>query len=471
MSETDYLIVGAGASGLAFADTLLAQADEGVTVTLVDRRAAPGGHWQDVYPFVRLHTPSAIYGVDSLPLGADRLDTAGENAGFYERASGPEVRDYFAAAAARLTGGGRATLLLRHEHTGPAAGGETVRDLTTGATETIRVRRRVVDARYLEASIPATHTPSFEVAEGARFVPVNDLPRVAEPGVRFAVLGAGKTAVDACVWLLDSGVDPARIRWVRPRDAWFYDRRHFQPLDQVAGIMEGSALDAEAAAQAESVEDLFERLEASGRLLRIDPTHPATMFRGTMLSARELRAVRQIEDVVRLGHIRRIEAGRMLLEAGESVTGPDFVHVDATATGLNPAPAAPIFQPGRIVLQQVRHLSPCFNSALIAFLESHREDDAEKNRLCPPNPYPTRREDWPAMVNTTWRAEARWLREADITAWISGTRLNLLRDLPQHAQEPAARSAIERYLTNVRPASERLSSLTQARGAGGAGTP
>jgi ribulose 1,5-bisphosphate synthetase/thiazole synthase len=52
--ETDYLVVGAGASGLAFADTLVAEAD--VDVTLIDRRTAPGGHWLDAYSFVRLHT-------------------------------------------------------------------------------------------------------------------------------------------------------------------------------------------------------------------------------------------------------------------------------------------------------------------------------------------------------------------------------------------------------------------------------
>ena len=37
---TDYLVVGAGASGLAFVDALVAEAD--VEVTLIDRRRAPG---------------------------------------------------------------------------------------------------------------------------------------------------------------------------------------------------------------------------------------------------------------------------------------------------------------------------------------------------------------------------------------------------------------------------------------------
>jgi cation diffusion facilitator CzcD-associated flavoprotein CzcO len=66
--ETDYLVVGAGASGLAFADSLLTEAD--VDVVLVDRREHAGGHWRDAYPFVRLHSPSAYYGVNSMPWAA-----------------------------------------------------------------------------------------------------------------------------------------------------------------------------------------------------------------------------------------------------------------------------------------------------------------------------------------------------------------------------------------------------------------
>ena len=113
-----------------------------------------------------------------------------------------------------------------------------------------------------EASIPATHRTPFDVAPSARVVPVNDLPAAIGSAASYVVLGAGKTAVDACVWLLDNDVQPDRIRWIRPRDAWFYDRRHFQPLEQVAAIMEGISLDAEAGAQAANVEELFARLEA-----------------------------------------------------------------------------------------------------------------------------------------------------------------------------------------------------------------
>jgi hypothetical protein len=397
--------------------------------------------------------------VSSLKLGQDRIDQVGENAGYYERATGDEIRAHFAEAALRLMHTGRVRLLTRHEHLGRGSDGERVRDLSTGKLHEIAVRRKVVDARYLEGSIPATHAVPFDVAAGARVVPVNDLPVAAQAASSYAVLGSGKTAADACMWLLDNGVEPDRIRWIRPRDAWFYDRRHFQPLEQVGATMEGISLDAEAAAQAANVDDLFEQLEASGRLVRIDPSWPATMYRGTMLSARELDAVRQIADVVRLGQVRRIEADRIVLERGETKTGADVLHVDCTAHGLNNAPATPIFRPGRIVLQQVRYLSPCFNAALVGFVEAHRDDDADKNQLCPPHPYPSSIEDWPQMMSCTWIAAGRWLSEPDLSAWVADSRLNLLRALPDHAAEPSAQTAVTRYLTHVTTAIERLGQL------------
>ncbi len=462
MIKADYLVVGSGASGLAFADTLVEE-DPDVELTLIDRRPGPGGHWLDAYPFVRLHTPSAYYGVNSLALGEDRIDQSGENAGFYERATGAEVRDYFAEVASRLTQTGRVRILPEHEHLGPGEIGEQVRDLSSGALHEVEVRRKVVDARYLEASIPATHEPSFDVAPRARVVPVNDLPAVARSGTRYTVLGSGKTAVDACTWLLDNDVGPDHIRWVRPRDHWFHHRRHFQALELVGGNMEGISLDAKAGAEAADIKDLFDRLEASGRLIRIDPSARATMYRITMLSPSEIDGLRQIDDVVRLGRVRRIEGDRILLEHGETDTGPDVLHVDCTALGLRSAPAVPVFNRGHIVLQQVRQNSPAFNAALIAFVEAHRDEDPDKNRLCPPNPYPRSIDDWPGMSRRTWQVEQRWLLEPDVAGWVAESRLNLLQGLPDRAADPPVKAAIERFLTHVGPAIEQLNRLRSLR--------
>jgi hypothetical protein len=63
------------------------------------------------------------------------------------------------------------------------------------------------------------------------------------------------------------------------------------------------------------------------------------------------------------------------------------------------------------------------------------------------------------MMARTWRAEGRWVREPDVSAWVAGSRLNLLRDLPEHAAEPAAQAAVERFLTHVQAATVRLGGL------------
>ena len=74
---SDYLIVGSGAVGMAFADVLLSETE--ATITIVDRYPAPGGHWNVAYPFVTLHQPSAFYGVSSKELGKGHVDQVGLN--------------------------------------------------------------------------------------------------------------------------------------------------------------------------------------------------------------------------------------------------------------------------------------------------------------------------------------------------------------------------------------------------------
>ena len=52
---------------MAFLDELINNTID-VTAVVVDKHAKPGGHWNDAYPFVRLHQPAATYGVNSRPL-------------------------------------------------------------------------------------------------------------------------------------------------------------------------------------------------------------------------------------------------------------------------------------------------------------------------------------------------------------------------------------------------------------------
>ncbi len=456
MIDTDYLIVGAGAAGMAFADSLIAESD--ADVVIVDRRDRPGGHWNDAYPFVRLHQPSAYYGVNSLPLG-DSIDQDGPNAGWYGRATGAEICDYFQRVLEQLLASGRVRFFGEYDYSGDWSSEHRLVSRPTGESSTVRARRRVVDATYLSPSVPSTHTPSFAVDPNVRLIPINDLVALSEPDSGYTVLGAGKTAMDACSWLLDSGVEPEAIRWIRPRDTWLLDRAFQQPLELVGSLMEGLSLQVQAAACAENIADLFRRLEACGQLVRLEEAVEPTMYRGATISQTELEGLRLIENVVRKGRVTHIGEARIALEGGSIPTDARQIYVDCTAEGLNGARGRAIFEPNRITLQPVRTGLPPFNAALIAFVESAREDDAEKNRLCPPNPYPNAAVDWIATNAISHRVQMTWFEEPDLLAWMERSRLDVARGINAHLSEPQTQAAVARFLANLEPAVEKLESF------------
>jgi len=457
--ETDYLVIGAGATGMAFVDELIAR-DAGAEVIMVDRRDRPGGHWNDAYPFVRLHQPAAFYGVNSRMLGNDAIETAGPNAGMYEQSNAGEICDYFSRVLDEtLIPTGRVRFFGKTEHRGEVDGIHQLFSCLTGDTTTVLVRRSVVDATYQEAAIPKTHEPSFRVAPGACCIPVNDLVSIGEPPAGFVLLGAGKTAMDAAGWLLRHDVDPANISWIRPRDAWLLNRAWTQPHEQVASIIDAVSRDLEACANATSIDEVFDRLESSGRLLRLDPDVRPTMYRCATVSQAEVDELRAVTDVVRLGRVIEIGTHEIRLEHGTVPTRPDKIHVDCTAGGLRTSPARPIFEPGRISLQQIRTCQPTFNAAFIAYVEATRDSVDEKNALCPPNPYPDSDVDMLRGILAQQRATNIWNRSSDVLEWMGQARLNAARAMNDHLGEPRMQEALGRYLTSMEPALENISRL------------
>ena len=441
--ETDYLVVGGGAAGMAFTDALVAAAD--VDVVVVDRRHRPAGHWNDAYPFVRLHQPAAFYGVNSRVLGTATIDPTGPNAGMYERVTAAEILEYFDHVLDALQATGRVHFFGMCDYDFDGADGHRFVSRLTGEETTVVVRRKLVDATYLETSVPSTHTPSFAVDAGASMIPVNGLVKLPDGGSGFTIIGGGKTAVDGCLWLLDNGVEPDRIRWIRPRDAWYLNREYGQPLELVGQLMEGTARNLECAAEAESVDDLFLRLEAAEQLLRIDEQVEPTMYRCATVDSREIEALRSIEQIVRLGHVLSIGTNEIVLAGGSVPTDERQVHVDCTADGLHVAAARPIFAADTITLQQVRTCQPTYNAALVGFVEAVKGDDAEKNALCPPNPYPSVATDWMRGSAVSQRSEMACMSDPDVGLWRERSRLNAARGVADRLDEPAVSSAITRF--------------------------
>lgn len=264
--EVDYLIVGAGAMGLAFADTLLAETD--ATVAIVDRYGRPGGHWTVAYPFVRLHQPSSFYGVNSRELGTDDVDQDGWNAGLHELASSDEILTYFDQVMRKtfLPSGRISYFPMSHYDGADPARPDVQRchSLVTGGEFDIRVRRRTVDATYMNVTVPAMCPPKYEVASGVRLITPNQLPALDQQASHYTVVGAGKTGIDACLWLLQHGVDPSGITWIMPRDSWLLDRAQIQPgPENAASDAESFTARIRAVLESRTVEELFQRLEAA----------------------------------------------------------------------------------------------------------------------------------------------------------------------------------------------------------------
>ena len=79
---------------------------------------------------------------------------------------------------------------------------------------------------------------------------------------------------------------------------------------------------------------------------------------------------------------------------------------------------------------------PCFGAALAGYVEATREDDEEKNRLCPSTPYRNSPADWARMMVLGARASASFGSEPDIQEWAQGCLLNPARVAPEHRERP-----------------------------------
>ena len=465
-TETDYLIVGSGATGLAFADTLLDEMPD-AHITIVDRHGKPGGHWNDAYPFVALHQPSAIYGVNSMELGERRIDTVGVNKGLYELATGPEINGYYDRVMNhKLLASGRVSY---HPMCNYVGDGRFV-SLLSGAQTQVTVRRKTVDANYFGPTVPATHKPKFSVVDGVWLVPPGGLVQLwqgrrGQPH-RYVILGAGKTAMDVGVWLLKAGVPGDAIHWVMPRDSWLLNRQHIQPgREFFKDSIGGQADQMEAFAGATSIDDLYARLEACGAHLRIDESRQPTMFHLASISRGEVELLRTIKNVVRQGHVTAIEADHVLLEQGRLDIDSHTLCIDCTASAVEPRQIQPIFQGDHIVLQVVRLPLPTFSAALIAYVEAHYDDDAHRNRLCTSIPFPDSPAAYPASMLVSMMNQAAWGQDKALRTWVRESRLDGFgRMVAEVDQGNPEHMAILARLRSIGPAAAaNLAKLAAAR--------
>jgi hypothetical protein len=381
----------------------------------------------------------------------------GPEAGLHVRASQPEIVDYYARAVERLRSTGRVEVLTATDH----VGGRTVVSRISGQAREVPEGCRIVNASYLSPSIPAESSAPFAVEDGARVVPVNDVVRLEEAPSQYVVVGSGKTATDACVWLLGQGVDPDAICWVRPREPWMLNRALIQPDPAV--FLGVPATMFEAAIASSTLDELFRRLEEAGVMLRIDRSVTPTMAKAPTLGTWELELLRSIEDVVRHGHLRSVARGRLDFEDGASVrVADDAVVVHCAADGLKNPPLIPVWRPEDITIQPVRAGFPCFGAAITGYVEATRRDDDEKNRLCPPSRFGNSLRQWAEMNVRGTRAAMTFGAEPDIAAWAGTVAVNPARVPPGYLASAALDDARARLAASTAPGLAALAALARA---------
>ena len=457
--EADYLVIGSGATGMAFVDTLLDETD--ATVIMVDDRAVPGGHWNEAYPYVRLHQPASTYGVNSKDLGARRIDSKGTNAGFEELSSGVEItRYYHALMEDKFIPSGRVTFLPLTRYTEE---GEVVSRLT-GETHDIKVLKKTVFANYVTTDIPALSERKFAVSDDVTCIIPNDLPHHAPNHQKYCVIGAGKTGTDSVNWLLERGVEPDRISWVISRDAWFLNRKSFQVEERFYdSTIGGQSKSIEIYATSNSVREIEERMEAEKLWMRLDPEIWPSMFHAAIVSEREIEQLRSVKNIIRKGRVSKITAEAMEMTDGIVSMDLDTLYIDCTTSGLGKyiGVRTPVFQPGEIHLQVVRQFQPCFSAAILGFIEAHIPED-EKNNYARPTPATDVVTDALLVFADALQNTFMWTQNAELSAWRNRSRLDKYSQLAASADknDPKVIEIMTRVMTHAFPAVENLQRLT-----------
>jgi len=403
--------------GLAFADEVVHMSSgtvkDGLDILIVDRRAHPGGHWNDAYDFVRLHQPSYSYGVGSMNLGNGDKDLCSKF----------QILAYFELALKKMVATGRVRFLGQCEF----KDGNIKSLLDGNILYEVKVRRKTVDATYLNTSIPSTHPPKYKSEEGVLVVPINHLVKVGQSWDKFVIVGAGKTGIDAVLYLLDMNVSADKIIWIMPNDSWLLNRECIylgNTIDYVMGIMNDLQ-------ETQSLKDLFNKQEKRGVYFRLDATKWPTKYKCATVSPEEFDKLKEVKNIIRQGRVEEIKKGMIVFQNG--TTFPldcQSLFVDCSSDGLAAKPACPIFQGDRIVLQSVHMCQQVYSASAIAALEMRMEDhDEKKNAILEPVPHPEHTEDLVRCMIVSKANQKRNINDGAGFRWSRNNRLDMLHHL------------------------------------------
>jgi hypothetical protein len=231
--------------------------------------------------------------------------------------------------------------------------------------------------------------------------------------------------MDVAYWLLTTGVPPDAITWIRPRESWLINRQAIQPaMDFFEVCIGAQAAQMEAYAEAADPDDLFDRLERAGVMLRIDRSVRPGMMHFATISTHEIEVLQRIKKVVRRGRVRTIQAGTIEFADGNEPTCGSLIYTDCTASGAVPRPVQPVFQGDQIILQYILSPRTSLSAAMIAFVEARKHDDAIKNALCEPVSMGDTVADYVPLILGNMANQQRHSHDCDLRAWLRKSRLD-----------------------------------------------
>eukprot|EP00413_Alexandrium_margalefii_P005668 CAMPEP_0204517758 /NCGR_PEP_ID=MMETSP0661-20131031/3835_1 /ASSEMBLY_ACC=CAM_ASM_000606 /TAXON_ID=109239 /ORGANISM="Alexandrium margalefi, Strain AMGDE01CS-322" /LENGTH=478 /DNA_ID=CAMNT_0051523171 /DNA_START=78 /DNA_END=1514 /DNA_ORIENTATION=- len=425
MLECDYLVIGAGARGLAFVDAVLEESKcvkKKVRIAIVDMRSEPGGHWNDAYRFAKLHHESAHYGVSSKQL--EKPGKVADDKGAHY-ATQPEIMCYYSDLIDEFAESGNVEFF-------PMC---TFRDgrveslVRPDRVWTIPSKCKIVETAFTRVQVPFARPPPFEVGSGATVVPPNVLPSIVPPPSLHCVIGAGRTAIDVVLWLLSRGANPSKIKWVMPRDHWFMRREAIDGKQ----LLKATVDFCREAVNAKSVAGMVDGLERAGLLCRLDRGRDQTCFHGAAVAEAELAQLRSVTDIVRLGHVRAVHKDHLMFEDGVEHVTPGTLYVDCTSSWIQTAAEPmPIWQGRRIVLQPVQEIfvgpgefNVATSAALVGVVEVRVAKDGTKNSMCTAGKHPDTVQDWLRMHVCASRSTGIWTNPV-VCNWLCSSRLSLL---------------------------------------------
>ena len=186
------------------------------------------------------------------------------------------------------------------------------------------------------------------------------------------------------LFLLDHGVNPDKISWVVPNDAWFWDR-YAIPLDEgntadKVALMTDAIIDE----KVKTSEEALVNLEDAGILMRLDKNILPTRYRAATISQAEITKLQKVKNIIRKGRIESIEPGKLVFQSGEEMSvDPKTIHVDCSANSTLFAPAKKVFDGKTINVQFILLPPPSLSANIIAAMElKYPEDEEKKNSVC-----------------------------------------------------------------------------------------